>query len=353
MEPEQEAPAEKPLQQFILAIDLGSAQLKEVRETFHQLKDFLSTLDERVNYKIDLYSMEYGSLTKGFVDRPQLALDALSQFEARYMDRLDPRSRTQNTFLDMGKPGQRSGSRGGLLLSGVNDMFSLEKAFDLCRRMGPIEGNRCIDETLAAFVDEQEIRSESILGRLEILTYKFEEVNSMKIMLLISPGFALRSLSSAYALAKAYKTGEPLGLSNPQLISNDQFRRVVHACTKNRVIFHTFDIYNNNMSFRRTVSAQYNDRGGAGGLNSIAGIYRNYELEISEGLRSLADESGGTFTQASHFKSSMKRTLESNRYFYLIGYDSPQGKSGKFRKIKVSAKRKGVRLKHRKGYFGR
>ena len=44
--------------------------------------------------------------------------------------------------------------------------------------------------------------------------------------------------------------------------------------------------------------------------------------------------------------------IEGNRFVYVLGYRSPPGKEGAFRKIKVKCLRKGVTLRHRSGYLG-
>jgi len=155
---------------------------------------------------------------------------------------------------------------------------------------------------------------------------------------------------SVTRLAEMYSNGEcgRGSLLGGNLFIQGDFNRVIHACLKNRVIFHTFDVYNTDADHRRLMSAEHS------GLASDAmtRVYRDYSYEVAEGLRDLAEQSGGTFTQAHTLKGTMNNVLEDNRYFYVLGYTSPEGKSGKFRKIKLKVKRKGVDLQYRKGYYG-
>lgn len=48
----------------------------------------------------------------------------------------------------------------------------------------------------------------------------------------------------------------------------------------------------------------------------------------------------------------MTQSVSQQRFFYILGYHSPAKNSGKFRKIKVKVKRRGVKLAYRRGYYG-
>ena len=348
------APDERPMQQIILALDLESVPLDDVVKSFHQLKIFLETLDASFRYAIDLYTLDRGSLTKGFVEDPKLVLEALASYQDRFSRY---RNRSSNWDADMPLGGGGGGSLrsrrnpASNLLNDANDFGDLEEALRHCSRMGGIPACRCIDETLNDFLEEQSVRTDRVIGELEILTYKFKQNNDLKTMLFLSPGFALNRMNSVTQLAGRYRNAQCGGrtsLLGGNLYIQGDFNRVIHACIKNRVIFHTFDVYNTDADHRRLMSAEHS--GLASG--SLTRLYCDYSNEVAEGLRDLADQSGGTFSQARALKGPMNRILEENRYFYVLGYTSPTGKPGKFRKIKLKVKKKGVKLQYRKGYYG-
>jgi len=356
-------PINRESQQIIIAIDLESAQLIETRKTFEQLYRFLDDLDLNTNSSINLYSMDRGSVTKGFSRDIGEIKATLKSLEDRHFDAIrrarDPQS--SELLLSDHDPGYqpRTSGRGMSNLSDneSNSFFDLERALRSCKDLfGNFDSagrSRCISDTLETFMEEQRIRTSRVLGELELLAYKFQEEPGLKTIMLVSPGFALHSVSSAYELAETFMDNNGTrGASSfvgtyGKLYLEDEFQRVVHACIKNRIIFHTFDIYNGNLENHRSIGAEFQ-----GSTRNISSIYRNYEGDITMGLRDLADQSGGSFNQIATLGPAMQRTIDSNNFFYVIGYESPEGKPGKFRKIKIKSKRKGVDFQYRKGYFG-
>ncbi len=358
----------KSIQQIVLAIDAESLHELDTKKVFAQLRDFIRSLDESKEYRLNVFSMDRGSITKGFVHTPKDALAALNRLEDRHVANLARRrggGDPSDSVLLGDTPGARRRSYGGrnreMRISMLGDRFKfsdLEKAFGQCRTLGsPQRVNSCINQTLEDFMEEQRQRKEAVIGQLELLTYDFENLEGLKTMLFVSPGFALNNMASAFELASLYKinTGDRspfVDTGHNFLDTNADFRQVLHACIKNRVIFHTFDVLNRTEIMKREAGIE--TRGVPS--SQVLRTYRDFAFDISDGLRSLAEESGGNYFQAARLKGVMNKTMERSRYFYVLGYDSPTGgKPGKFRKIKIKLKkkRKGVTLRYRKGYFGR
>ena len=350
--------------QIVLAIDLDNVGEVESSKVFHQLNSFLKRLDPEDNYLINVYSMERGSITKGFTDNLALVRESVAELEERHRAGLararrggdrgemllgdGPRNARPSAFG--GRPGR------GLGASMLSDDFrfsDLERAFGQCATLyGSDYASKasCIDQTLFDFVDQQKFRSEQVVGQLEILTYAFQEAKGLKMMLFVSPGFALHTMAAAHELANIYKGNRlnSLPATGSGVDIDNEFKRVLHACIKNRVIFHTFDIFNGGEVLDRELGVSF--AGAPSG--QVRRAYRNYSIDISSGMRELADESGGTYFQTPQLEGVMKKVLERDTYFYQIGYASPQGKPGKYRKIKIKCKRRGVKLRYRTGYFG-
>ncbi|CAM2065151.1 VWA domain-containing protein [Sulfidibacter corallicola] len=360
----------KGVRQVIVALDFESMNPIETAKTFKMLLDFLGSLKGPSTYLINIHSLERGSITKGFVSSPKRAIQAVAGFQERYenlkyrggqRELLLADSRGDRASLTRGYPGT-----GGYLTDPLPNLEDLEKACETCVRQFGYRGvgsdmsdymNNCIRESLRAFMDKLEARSERVLGELEILANAYPDREGLKLMFFVSPGFSLREPAAANQLARFYMQQ---GRGDSQSISSmpigrsfdfdDSFRRVVHACIRNRVIFHTFDAYTNANTDRRTLGAEFASSGNA--RNELSRYYRQYGSEITGGLRDLADESGGSFSQTISLSAPMGKVLEKNYLFYVLGYDSPPGKSNKFRKIKIKSKRRGVRLSYRRGYYG-
>ena len=339
---------ERPLQQIILALDFESVVRDDVRHAFHNLRNFINELNPYYRYQIDLYSLEHGSLTRGFTEDLGDVLGALESYADGFLGR---RGRTgswdgNNPMFGDSSSGSGNGfsgrSRSSSLIEDVNDLNSLATALEDCLPLREA-GCRCMSEATQEFRYEQRERSERVIGELESMAYKFDDSSQLKTMLLVSPGFALHNLRSAEQLLTEYfrrssACGNRLAGLGKMRIDAD-FQRVTHACIKNRVIFHTFDIFN--------------DRPSGENRRQLGSAYSSYDREMASGLRELAEESGGTFNRANRLKNAMDKVLERNSYFYVLGYTSPANTArNTYRTIKVKVKRKGVKLRHRGGYYG-
>ena len=141
-------------------------------------------------------------------------------------------------------------------------------------------------------------------------------------------------------------TGGRSLFNSPEMEARE--KEFTDACLVNRVIVHAFDIYNSMDQHKRSASAEFKTV-----TPGFRDIYRDYNYQVSSGIRDAADFTGGTFSQAFGLTTPMTRVIDRGRYYYLFGYTSPDGRKGKWRKLKVKCKRKGVKLEHRSGYFGK
>ena len=71
-----------------------------------------------------------------------------------------------------------------------------------------------------------------------------------------------------------------------------------------------------------------------------------------DSLRVLSDETGGfALVNANDLRDGMRRIVEANSFYYLLGYSSPHARpDGKFHPIEVRVNRPGLRVRARKGF---
>jgi len=357
-----------PLEQYILAIDLESAGIAEVNKAFSQLDKFLDKLETRENLGVMAYSLTHGGVTDDFISKPEDIKAALANYRDQYIGELD-RTRTGTHALrgDRSRFGRGTGQLN-------RNLEELERKLEQCRSLhdrtrvgGSPEFFQCIDDELAAFVDIQEIRVERAIGELESLTFRFVDTPGPKTILFVSPGFSLYPGQAGIELANLFKGPagrDPLqGSGDPSLdmmraqqpnFNNipssarsyeDEFRRVAHACIRNRVVFHTFDAFNRDMADQRQLTS------GRNLSRAVVNAYRTYIDELNGGLRKLAEESGGRFVTTSSVVGPMLDIVSQPQFIYVLGYQSPPGRDG-FRNIKIKCKRRRVELRYRSGYFG-
>lgn len=212
-------------------------------------------------------------------------------------------------------------------------------------------------------------RTLGTLDELEALAYRVGEAATPTAILLVSPGFSLEPGAAAIRLAARYDRvqgpeGRDLqagaaGPPPPTLTTTEQlqpypdppsfereFRRVIHACVSRRVAFHTIDLYNGGTLQNRELDPSL-----PVASERVLGAYATYREETTSGLLALATASGG-FRYSGATLDPMDDVIRQTCRIYVLGYRSPAGDPGKYRRIQLKCKRKGVELRHRTGYFG-
>jgi len=336
----------QPRQQIIVAFDLESAKPGDIQIAYRQIDAFLAQLEQRASLELMLYDLESGELTEGFTDSIKPARDVLAERVARYQDRRKEGVRSFSRAEQV--------NRGGLLLARQPDLSDLEKALERCSDYRQ-EATRCIASSLDDYLDFHQQRAKRVIGQLESLVYHFEDAEpdaaTLKTVFFISPGFSAYSSNAAERLAELYvqSAGAPKHvIAGADYNMKAEFRRIIHACVRQRVMFHAFDIFNGGLAYRRAVTGRRRQVASS----SIRQVYDLYQKDIVGGLTSLAEETGGEFHLLEDMVPEMTRAMDEQSFFYVIGYQSPSGKPGKFRKIKIKCKRRGVKLNYRRGYVG-
>ncbi|MDJ0836137.1 MAG: VWA domain-containing protein [Acidobacteriota bacterium] len=353
--------AGKGVQQLILALDMEDVTNTQVTRTLKQLRDYIGSLDNSFQYRIHVYSMEHGTVTKGFMSQRKAVMIALDEFaERHFKTRIDSRrpARGEGNLLDDLEEEDDGPitpwKKGNMLPRGPVGLADLESAYRTCMVLyanNPAKKAMCINDNLNSFIRQQYHRTLRVLGELQDLTRKFEEQDGLKTMLLVSPGFSTTSMDAAYSLARHVmgQADKSLHSRTARLFNNENIqrdsRKLLHTCAVNRIVFHAFDIYNRMDLHKRASGSQF-----AGPIPQT--IYRDFDNEISSGLLSLARDTGGSFTQAFNLQTPIGRVINGSAFYYQLGYTTPKGKKGAWRKLKVTCKRKGVKLIYRKGYYG-
>ena len=367
--------------QFILVLDFESANLMEIQRTFTELERFLDSFEPERKIRLMVYSMAHGGLSERFHDNIDDVRRVLEGYKTRFLGEKKGQTTigSSGTFVGDNNKGileQQNTNYGKL----NRDIDELERKLRVCRTIHPparsgdrFELQKCIDAEVEVYMDLQEDRVRRAIGELEALVEAFPQTGGLKTMLFVSPGFSINPGQAGLTLAEHYRhfARSELDIVNSQSPGNpeaqamlgelnslsvlkpksyeDEFRAVVHACTRNRVVFHTFDLFN----FQRERNRQddlFHQSGKP--VKLLANAHRQYGVEMQEGLTRLAEDSGGRFAAGISLGGPLKSILNERQFIYVLGYESPQGKPGKYRKIKIKCKRRGVTLRYRKGYIG-
>ena len=354
-----------PVRQFVLAIDSEAMRLQEGVKCFAQLRDFIRQIQaDGLPYQVLIHSLDKHSRNAAFVDNASEAMAVLKTLEEDFKKQAKPYvrpdwyDRQEMALLDENPVDQGDLSQYRLanftqLEHQANDLIEFEAACQECIRLwgNTPATNRCIADSLDHFQGQQRDRSRRVFLELTKLAGQFEDVDGLKVLLFVSKGFINSISLAAEQIATHYAAGSARGVTGRRLLHydfdlEDEFQQVVHACTEHRAVFHTFHTFDVGDEFGKFLKKR-------GNRADLFRIYRGYDLEISEGLRNLAEASGGTFHRGSKWAEDLVPVLTDQNFFYVLAYPQPEGKSGKFRKIKIKIKRKGAKAFHRQGYFRR
>ena len=125
------------------------------------------------------------------------------------------------------------------------------------------------------------------------------------------------------------------------------FMRLTDAANTNEVTFHTMDAAGLRVAFSGTAEqARY---GGTPGLWQVVEARKVHNLQSS--LLFLANRTGGTaIYNTNDVGDGLTRVATDFGTYYSLGYLPGHSGDGRFHRIEVKVKRKGVRVRHRHGY---
>ena len=350
-------------QKILLVLDLEEAYGTNAKRTLDQLDDFVGELPGHLPYVFRVFSLEYGEETDGWVDSRVVVREALTRIRERWIsDHVTAGMKSNDETLLGNLEQEPLKAREGYDYRRLGGDFTLlEKAIRDCIYSYNLPSevpNRilCIEEVLTEFKAYHQERSERVIGEIYGILAKLGDDPDIKSMLLVSPGFSLTAFESVLRLRDEILRQEGSGsligdfmnmtdYFQSKKVIEQEYRKLLHYCLARRVVINVFDIYNRREALsigdaRRKVSP------------ALRSAYTGYWQELNSGSLEIASDTGGELFETARLEGGMGKVLERGSFYYQLGYTSPPGKPGKWRKIQVKCKRKGVRLIYRSGYYG-
>lgn len=196
--------------------------------------------------------------------------------------------------------------------------------------------------------------AKSVYNDLEISIRGMREMVSIlaglpgrKALLYVSDGLEMRAGQDLFELAvKEHPNLQNRGGVSLQAARYDSRRRiqeVIAQANANRVTFYTLEA-----AGLRSHSSLSAERGG--GVSTID-IDFTYQLNRQETLLMLADDTGGLASiNTNNFAGALDNMATDFNTYYSLGYLSSESGDGRFHRIKVKVKKKGLKVRHRDGY---
>jgi VWFA-related protein len=172
-------------------------------------------------------------------------------------------------------------------------------------------------------------------------------VPGRKAVLYVSDGLPLVAGQDAfYAIQNKYPNSGGGGLTDSfQYDASRRFQEMTAGANANRVTFYTIDA-----AGLRTYSSLAADKAGSAGNQ---GVFLD-SIQISNvqtTLQMIARETGGiALMNTNDAGPGLKRIAEDFGTYYSLGYSPTHAGDGRFYKIDVKVKRKGLQVRHREGY---
>jgi len=347
-------------QRIALVLDLEDVWPADVPRVFDQLGEFIDELPANLPYRFKVICMNNGEMTDGWASQRVLAEEALEALRQRWItDNVIPNNGVSRSPTLLGEIDRQERRHQGF--SRREGIAYLEKDFRDCVQAFAHPGEvqelmACITQVSDSWIDYHMMRCDRVMGELEALVTELGNGTDLVNILLVSPGFTVESMESMLTVRDRIMRESPIlhpddildgiDLFRMQKQGERAFRDLLHLSLAKRVVINSFDVFN------RREALTFRDASRRNRDAAIERAFETYSQEMGSGLLSLAEETGGELFQTFRVATGMNRIIERGRFYYQIGWQSPPGRAGKWRKINVRCKRKGVELIHRSGYFG-
>ncbi len=164
-----------------------------------------------------------------------------------------------------------------------------------------------------------------------------------KALLYVSDGIPMRAGEDMY-VALQEKFREQVSMLEVQdFDASRRYRELTASANANRVTFYTVDAAGLRVS--ASISAENQSAGLGPFVDSV------YQSNLQAPLQMLAEATGGqAIINTNNVLPGLTRVAEDFNSYYSLGYMPAHGGDGRYHKIEVKVKGKGMRVRHREGY---
>lgn len=125
-----------------------------------------------------------------------------------------------------------------------------------------------------------------------------------------------------------------------------RYRELVAKANASNITFYTLDA--GGLRAHDSLSAEYGGSRSGGSLIYIDSIRK---ANLQEPLHILADDTGGkAITNTNAITAELAKVTQDFKNYYSIGYQPPHHQDGRYYKIEVKTKKRGLKVRHRNGY---
>jgi VWFA-related protein len=241
----------------------------------------------------------------------------------------------------------------GQALEGIEELsgFAVQAKTERDEVIRRIEGSRTPAEALAhadAHARESQNDTRTSIRGLKELIASLGGLAGRKAVLYVSDGIPMNPGEDLYALADAKFAGEGVGgtLQARRYSVRSEFRELVAHANANRVTLYTLDA--GGLRGHASVSAE---SGGSAAGGSLFEADSARFFNLVEPLEMMAADTGGrAFYNTNNVAGALADMEVDLRSYYSLGYTPAHHGDGRYYRIEVEVKRRGVQVRHRNGY---
>jgi hypothetical protein len=223
---------------------------------------------------------------------------------------------------------------------------------------GPSIGFSGVYQYLRSYVQQARADLRLSARGIESMVRSLAGLPGRKAMLYVSEGLPQRPGEDLYQLLQDIVGGnQPIVGSGGQLLDpsiealrQDEtpiFSSITRQANAHQVTLYTMDA--RGPQGDSTASAEFAELAAGSGGRGILDTIRTANLQ--EPLIEMAVTTGGaSVLNTFNFDGALDNLATDFDSFYSLGYNSPRGGDSKYHKIKVTVKRKGLKVRHRSGY---
>ncbi|MEM7356536.1 MAG: VWA domain-containing protein, partial [Acidobacteriota bacterium] len=170
-----------------------------------------------------------------------------------------------------------------------------------------------------------------------------------KALLYVSDGIPMTPGEDLFLLvAQRFTSQTTARLQGRRYNSRQRFRDLTAQANANRVTFYTLEAAG--LDFHASLSAEHRGSASAtGGSNIDIDVLRDSNNQ--QALQMMAFETGGLATfNSNNIAGALGRMASDFGSYYSLGYQPGLREEGRYHKIEVKVKRKGLQVRHRSGY---
>jgi len=167
-----------------------------------------------------------------------------------------------------------------------------------------------------------------------------------KAFLYISDGIPLVVAEDVFIAVDEFHSRSSARIEAMAYSYSSRYREIIAKANAGAITFYSLDA--GGLQAHQSISAEYGGTARGGGLAFIDSIR---SANLQEPLYLIADDTGGSaIINTNAVEAGLGKMADDFRNYYSLGFVAPHHGDGRYYRVEVKVKRKGLKVRHRNGY---